>query len=104
MALSITSAKMLAQIIREYRYQAGLSQTDVAKQAATKQATVSVFENTPESTKLDTLFKILMALELELIVQPRPTQGQVLPTQKQDSDKNMIREESATYIVDSEIW
>ncbi|TCJ96214.1 hypothetical protein EV694_1768 [Volucribacter psittacicida] len=37
-----------------------------------KQATVSAFENTPDSTKLETLFKLLAGLELELVVQPRP--------------------------------
>ncbi len=69
--MAITTARMLSQVIREFRYQQELSQTDVAKLAATKQATVSVFENNPESTKLDTLFKILTALELEVVVQPR---------------------------------
>ncbi|TCP95996.1 HTH-type transcriptional regulator/antitoxin HipB [Cricetibacter osteomyelitidis] len=68
----VTSSKMLAQVMREFRYRQGLSQTDLAKQAAIKQATVSAFENMPDSTKLETLFKLLAGLELELVVQPRP--------------------------------
>ncbi|WP_386697825.1 helix-turn-helix domain-containing protein [Lonepinella sp. MS14436] len=107
MALSITSAKALAQVIREFRYQAELSQVDVAKRAATKQATVSVFENNPESTKLETLFKILTALELELIVQSRPTQGQILATKNDDTATILgMAEESAIYHIsdDDEIW
>ncbi|MGL5040405.1 MAG: hypothetical protein ACRC6D_09935 [Aeromonas sp.] len=36
-----------------------------------KQTTVSDFENRPGSTKLDTLFKILSALDLELHVVKR---------------------------------
>ncbi|WP_244149131.1 helix-turn-helix domain-containing protein, partial [Rodentibacter mrazii] len=69
----ITSPKMLSQVVREFRYKDNLSQTDISKRAGIKQATISVFENTPESTKIETLFKILTALELELVVQPRPT-------------------------------
>ncbi|MDH2927551.1 transcriptional regulator [Lonepinella koalarum] len=103
--MSITSAKALSQIIREFRYQANLSQMDVAKRAATKQATISVFENTPESTKLDTLFKILMALELELIVQPRPTKGQMMPNKQSEILTELsIAEDGAKYNVDDEIW
>ncbi|MFK7684452.1 hypothetical protein ACI7MJ_12320 [Aeromonas caviae] len=36
-----------------------------------RQDTVSNFELNPESTKLDTLFKILAALELSLDIKPR---------------------------------
>ncbi|MDG6896320.1 helix-turn-helix domain-containing protein [Volucribacter amazonae] len=68
----VTSSKMLAHILREFRYQNHLSQTDLAKIVGMKQATVSAFENTPDSTKLETLFKLLAGLELELVVQPRP--------------------------------
>ncbi|HDR1021941.1 TPA: helix-turn-helix domain-containing protein [Pasteurella multocida] len=88
--MTATTAKMLAHIIREFRYQQNLSQTDVAKLAGTKQATISVFENNPESTKLDTLFKILSGLELELVIQPRNT--------------NLLVEETKNHYQDDEIW
>jgi HTH-type transcriptional regulator/antitoxin HipB len=39
-----------------------------------KQTTVSDFELKPESTKLETLFKILAALDLELYVSERETE------------------------------
>ena len=90
----ITTAKMLSHVIREFRYQGELSQTDVAKLAGTTQARISAFENEPERTKLETLFKILSGLELELIVQPR----------KKSSDTNLsIKEPTATYD-DDEAW
>ena len=90
----ITTAKMLSHVIREFRYQGDLSQTDVAKLAGTTQARISAFENEPERTKLETLFKILSGLELELIVQPR----------KKSSDTNLsIKEPTATYD-DDEAW
>ena len=90
----ITTAKMLSHVIREFRYQGDLSQTDVAKLAGTTQARISAFENEPERTKLETLFKILAGLELELIVQPR----------QKSSDTNLsIKEPTATYD-DDEAW
>ncbi|WP_118776602.1 helix-turn-helix domain-containing protein [Haemophilus haemolyticus] len=90
----ITTAKMLSHVIREFRYQGDLSQTDVAKLAGTTQARISAFENEPERTKLETLFKILAGLELELIVQPR----------KKSSDTNLsIKEPTATHD-DDEAW
>ena len=96
----VTSANMLAHAIREFRYKDKLSQTDVAKLAGTKQATVSVFENTPDKTKLETLFKILAALELELVVQPRPKNGVISPA----IEANVVREPQASYNDDNEIW
>ena len=90
----ITTAKMLSHVIREFRYQGELSQTDVAKLTGTTQARISAFANEPERTKLETLFKILAGLELELIVQPR----------KKSSDTNLsIKEPTATYD-DDEAW
>ena len=90
----ITTAKMLSHVIREFRYQGDLSQTDVAKLAGTTQSRISAFENEPERTKLETLFKILAGLELELIVQPR----------KKPSDIALsIKEPTATYD-DDEAW
>ena len=88
----ITTAKMLSHVIREFRYQGDLSQTDVAKLAGTTQARISAFENEPERTKLETLFKILAGLELELIVQPRKKSSDIAlsikgPTATYDDDE-----------------
>lgn len=48
-----------------------------------KQTTVSAFENTPESTKLDTLFKLLAALDFELHVQPRNSNAETQSSNQQ---------------------
>ncbi|EHL47546.1 HipB-like transcriptional regulator, partial [Salmonella enterica subsp. enterica serovar Montevideo str. SARB30] len=45
--------------------------SEAAKQVGIKQTTVSDFELRPESTKLETLFKLLSALDLELHVVKR---------------------------------
>lgn len=67
-----TTPQMLAHAVKKYRKQQQKSQTEIAYLANIKQATVSVFKNDPTGTKIDTLFNILTALDLELVVQPRP--------------------------------
>lgn len=70
-----TTPQMLAHAMKEYRKQQKKSQTEIANSANIKQATISVFENDPTGTKIETLFNILTALELELVVQPRPKES-----------------------------
>ncbi|MCD9474235.1 helix-turn-helix domain-containing protein [Photobacterium phosphoreum] len=60
-----------------------MTQSDTAKLVGIKQTTVSAFENTPESTKLDTLFKLLAALDLELHVQPRNSNAETQSSNQQ---------------------
>ncbi len=67
---------MLANAVRDQRKAQKITQTETAKLVGVKQTTVSAFENTPEGTKLDTLFKLLAALDLELHVQARNSNGE----------------------------
>jgi HTH-type transcriptional regulator/antitoxin HipB len=69
--MKITSAKQLSAYLRDARLSQKLSQGKVADKVGIRQDTVSSFELNPESTKLDTLFKILAALELSLDIKPR---------------------------------
>ena len=69
--MQVTSAKMLANALRDQRKARKMTQIETANVVGMKQTTVSAFENTPEGTKLDTLFKLLAALDLELHVQAR---------------------------------
>lgn len=66
--MKITSPTSLAYAIKDHRKINKLTQTKTAELIGIKQTTVSDFENRPESTKLETLFKILSALDLELHV------------------------------------
>lgn len=66
--MNVTSPKMLAQAIRDARKQRNLTQRETAASMGMKQSTVSEFENHPEGTSLDTLFKLLAALDLKLQV------------------------------------
>ena len=69
--MKITTPKMLAAAMREQRKKNKLTQAKTADQVGLRQATVSEFESTPESTKLETFFKILASLDLELHVVKR---------------------------------
>lgn len=66
--MNVTSPKMLAQAIRDARKQRNLTRRETAASMGMKQSTVSEFENHPEGTSLDTLFKLLAALDLKLQV------------------------------------
>ncbi|MFT4926589.1 MAG: HTH-type transcriptional regulator/antitoxin HipB [Phenylobacterium sp.] len=73
--MQITSASMLANVLRDQRKNKKISQSEAAKTVGIKQTTISAFENSPESTKLATLFKLLAALDLELSVNPRSAES-----------------------------
>lgn len=69
--MNVTSPKMLAHALRNARKQRKLTQREAAESMCMKQSTVSEFENNPEGTRLDTLFKLLAALDLKLQVVSR---------------------------------
>jgi len=62
----IRSAKEFALLVISRRKELDLSQAEVADRVGLKQKTISAFENKPESTKLDTLFRILSAVNLDV--------------------------------------
>ncbi|MEL6816223.1 MAG: helix-turn-helix domain-containing protein [Cyanobacteria bacterium J06598_3] len=62
----VPSPQALAIYMRDQRKAAQLSQSAVSDRVGIRQETVSAFENKPESTKLETLFKLLSALNLEI--------------------------------------
>jgi len=64
----INSPKDLAVKVKNWRKSSNLSQAQLADMVGLRQATVSEFETDPESTKLETLFRILSAVNLELHV------------------------------------
>jgi HTH-type transcriptional regulator/antitoxin HipB len=62
----IRSTKELALLVISRRKELALSQAQVADRVGLKQKTISAFENKPENTKLDTLFRILSAVKLDI--------------------------------------
>ncbi|ENN9981698.1 helix-turn-helix domain-containing protein [Vibrio fluvialis] len=67
----ITSAKQLAIHLRDERKNKNLSQTKVADPVGLKQDTVSKFEVNPEATRIQTLFRILSSLNLDMHIVPK---------------------------------
>jgi HTH-type transcriptional regulator/antitoxin HipB len=69
--MKITNSRQLSAYIKDIRLNQKQSQTGTAKKVGIRQDTISSFELNPDSTKLNTLFKILSALNLELEVKVR---------------------------------
>lgn len=67
----VRSAKQLGTLIQNERVQRGLSQKELADLAGTGQKTISHIENGSEGTKLETIFGLLAALDLEIQLAPR---------------------------------
>ncbi|GGD70197.1 helix-turn-helix domain-containing protein [Lacimicrobium alkaliphilum] len=77
--MNITRPEQLSTYIKEQRKKAGMTQKQVSDRVGIRIATISDFENKPESCKLETFFKILAALDLQLDVTPRGKRSQSLP-------------------------
>ena len=71
----IRGNKDLGAAIRLARKQQNLRQVDVAQKASVRQALVSDIENGATTAKLDTVMRVLAALDLDLSVVPRRTTG-----------------------------
>jgi HTH-type transcriptional regulator/antitoxin HipB len=68
----IRSASVLGTLIRQARREQGLTQADLGLKTGLRQATISSIEN-GEGGTLDSLFKLLTALKLEMRLEPRST-------------------------------
>ncbi|HKZ16630.1 MAG TPA: helix-turn-helix domain-containing protein [Geobacteraceae bacterium] len=71
MTQKILSSESLGAALRSERKKKGLSQTEVGKSVGIDQPTVSKVENGNPGTELGTIFRLLAALDLELVIQPR---------------------------------
>lgn len=65
------SSKQVGAALRSLRKQAQLTQGVLGKRVGVRQATISDIENADASTKLETLFDVLSALDLELVIRKR---------------------------------
>ncbi|MBL1292575.1 MAG: helix-turn-helix transcriptional regulator [Thiotrichales bacterium] len=71
MARVIRNNNDLGEAIRRARKKLDLRQVDLARKASVRQALVSDLENGETQAKLDTIIKVLAALELDLSVVTR---------------------------------
>ena len=65
------TTKQIGAAIRRRRRALGLNQKDVGKKTNLRQATVSGLEAGEVGTQLRTLFGVLTALDMELVIRPR---------------------------------
>lgn len=72
----IHSAQQLAMVVANQRKKTKTSQKNAADLVGLKQQTISTFENKPGSTELDTLFRVLAAMNLDMYIVPKGTKIQ----------------------------
>lgn len=66
-----TSPKILGQILKSARNEKGLNQQEAGNIVGITQAMVSRIETGESNARIDTLFRLLAALDMEMIVKPR---------------------------------
>ncbi|NIY48463.1 helix-turn-helix domain-containing protein [Cedecea colo] len=73
--MKITSPQQLAIFLKDTRKGRKQTQEALAEKVGLRQDTISKFENSPDKTQVDTLFKILSSMNMDLHVEPRSEQG-----------------------------
>lgn len=63
--------KQIGDVVRRHRRLQGLKQEDLGNKTNLRQATVSALEAGEPGTRLRTLFDVLTALNMELVIRPR---------------------------------
>ncbi|AMV73085.1 hypothetical protein JCM30471_14990 [Desulfuromonas carbonis] len=66
-----TSPKVLGQILKSARNEKGLNQQQAGNLVGITQAMVSRIETGESNARIDTLFRLLAALGMEMTVKPR---------------------------------
>ncbi|HMB72747.1 MAG TPA: helix-turn-helix domain-containing protein [Gammaproteobacteria bacterium] len=72
MDYTVYTPKQLGKVLRGQRTTQMASQKKVAATVGLLPKTVSKLELDPETATIESLFKLLSALQLELVVRPRP--------------------------------
>lgn len=73
----IITPGILGKAIAERRKSLGLTQAAAAARVGLNQKTISNIENQPEKSSIETLFKVMSALELELSLAQRNNKSPV---------------------------
>jgi HTH-type transcriptional regulator/antitoxin HipB len=63
--------EQIGNAVRRHRRSLNLTQTQLCERTGLRQATISGLETGDSGSRLKTLFDILAALDLELVVRPR---------------------------------
>ncbi len=71
MEITVPSPKFLGSALRRVRRLKKLNQTDAGKDFMLDQTTVSSIESGAEGTRIETIFRLLAALELEMVIRTK---------------------------------
>ena len=71
MRLVARNVQQIGEILRRIRRQKNMTQRDLGEKTNLRQAAISGVESGKPGTRLRTLFDLLSALDLELVVRPR---------------------------------
>ena len=85
--MKTTTSKQLCAHLQSVRHAKGWSQAKMGEIIGIRQGTISKFEQLPDKSTIETLFKLLAALELEIELKPRNSQDISLNNDTQTSDK-----------------
>jgi len=69
----VTTSEALGEAIQRARTLKGLNQTEAGYPFNLSQRTVSSIEGGAPGTRLDTLFRMLAALDLEMVIRTKPS-------------------------------
>jgi len=69
----IKTPQQLGSVLEGYRRKQGLTQKDVGDKVGLAQSVVSLMEKSPQRAGIARIFKLLAALDLEVVVRPRGT-------------------------------
>ena len=72
MEYSITTAQQLAQALKGARKARKLTQGEAGRKVGLLPKTLSALESDPEPSTIGSLLKLLSALDLELVLRPKP--------------------------------
>jgi len=71
MDYKVISPQSLGEALRAARKKKGMSQREIGKSVGIDQPSISTIERGESSVRVDTLFRLLAALDMELVIQPR---------------------------------
>ncbi len=71
MEVIVRDGKQMAAALRRFRRASRMTQAQVAASAGVRQATISEVETVSPEANTATLYRILAALDLEIVIRPR---------------------------------
>ncbi len=75
MKYSVRTSQQLSMVLQGCRKQANLTQKEAAAKVGMLPKTISSFETNPDGVSIASLFKLLSALDLEMVLQPKQQQA-----------------------------